>query len=282
VIFYALLTALTGGVSIFLLAISFIPAKNPLTSRIQKMQQVSERNHGMRMARFEEIAAGENVGRLRARLLEAGWYHVTPAAFALRGLAGFGLGACIGIVLLAIFPIKALALVLGLAAALIGWRVPKIALDRAIKERKAAIDRALPDFLDLLSATVQAGLALNGAMIQATEAAVGPLHDELGNALAEIQLGRPRAEALRSMAERANQQQLETMVTAIIQAEMLGGNVSSMLSELAAETRNRRWVLAEERAARLPVLMLFPMAFLMFPALYIIIFGPVIANLVPR
>lgn len=279
---YATVIAVTGGISIFLLALSFIPSKNPLALRVEKMQQVSDRVHGVRMARFQSIVAGESTGGLRARLLEAGWYHVTPAAFALRGLSGLGIGLCVGVLLFALLPVKAVAIVLGGLVALIGWRFPKIALDRAIKTRKIAIDRALPDFLDLLSATVQAGLALNGAMIQATEAAVGPLHDELSSALAEIRLGRSRAESLRSMADRANEPQLETMVTAILQAEMLGSNVASMLRELSLETRNRRWVLAEERAARLPILMLFPMAFLMLPALYIAIFGPVLATFVKR
>jgi tight adherence protein C len=279
---YPILIALTGALSTFLLAVSFLPSKNPLASRIEKMQAVGDRVHSVRLARFEKIVAGEGVGKLRARLLEAGWYRVTPAAFALRGLAGLGFGMCVGIVLYAILPAKSMALLLGGILAMVGWRMPKIALDRAIKQRKAAIDRALPDFLELLSATVQAGLALNAAMIQAAKAAVGPLRDEIGSALAEIQLGRPRADALRSMADRTNEPQLETMVTAIIQAETLGGNVSSMLRELSIDSRSRRWTLAEERASKLPVKMLFPMAFLMFPALYIVIFGPVLASFIKK
>jgi tight adherence protein C len=282
ILFYPLLIAVTGGLSAFLLAISFIPAKNPLSSRIEKMQGVSERVHSVRLAKFEEIVSGEKTGTLRARLQEAGWYHVTPGAFALRCLAGIGFGLCLGIVLQVFLPVGALGTAVGGLMALIGWRMPKIALDRAIKARKAQIDRALPDFLDLLSATVQAGLALNAAMIQAAKAAVGPLRDELSNALAEIQLGRSRSEALRSMADRVNEQQVQTMVTAIIQAETLGGNVSAMLRELAEDCRSRRWMAAEERAAKLPVMMLFPMALLMFPALYVSIFGPVLASVINK
>jgi tight adherence protein C len=281
-VLYPLFIAVTGSLSMFLLVVSFIPSKNPLARRIEQMQQVTDRVHSTRIARIEGIFAGENTGKLRARLLEAGWYSVTPESFALRGIAALGIGLCVGVVLFSLLPVKAIAVLCGVLIALVGWRMPKIALDRAIKARKNAIDRALPDFLDVLSTTVRAGLALNAAMVQATEAAVGPLRDELSSALAEIQLGRPRADALRSMADRANEPQFDTMVPAILQAESLGSNVSSMLHELATETRTRRWVLAEERAAKLPVLMLLPMAFLMFPALYVSIFGPVLASFLRR
>jgi tight adherence protein C len=272
--------ALMGGISIFLLCYSFFPARNPLALRIEAMQEVAERNHFEREARFAKIFGGENAGRLQARLVEAGWYHVTPAAYLARGIAGLLLGVCAGFGLAAVMPHKAPAIFLGTMFALLSFRIPKIALDRAIRARKTAIQRALPDFLDLLTATVGAGLALNAAMIQATEATTGPLKQELESALAEIRLGRSRAEALEAMAGRISDQQTTTMITAIVQAERLGSNVSTMLRELSADTRNLRWSLAEERAARLPIRMMFPMGMLMLPALYIMIFGPVAARLV--
>jgi tight adherence protein C len=274
------LIALTGGAAIFLLMFSFFPSRSPLAMRIEAMQQVTERDHYDRQARFARIFGGENTGALQARLIEAGWYRITPTGFSIRGLAGLAFGACVGLALAMIFPNKSIGLCVGVMTALICWRYPKIALDRAIKKRKAAIERALPDFLDMLASTVQAGLALNAAIIQSAETSLGPLKSELQSMLAEIRLGRPRSEALTSMAERINDPQITTMVTAIVQAEHLGSNVSSMLKELAVDTRHLRWSLAEERAAKLPIKMMIPMGLLMLPSLYIMIFGPVAAKLV--
>jgi tight adherence protein C len=277
---YPMFIALTGGVAIFLLMFSFFPSRSPLALRIEAMQQVTERGHYERQARFARIFGGENTGSLQARLIEGGWYRVTPTGYSIRGLAGLSFGACAALVLAMILPNKSMGLGVGVLIALVGWRYPKIALDRAIKSRKAAIERALPDFLDMLTATVQAGLALNAAIIQAAESVVGPLKSELESTLAEIRLGRPRAEALESMAQRINEPQITTMVTAIVQAERLGSNLSGMLKELAVDTRHLRWALAEERAAKLPIKMMLPMGLLMLPSLYVMIFGPVVANVV--
>jgi tight adherence protein C len=115
-------------------------------------------------------------------------------------------------------------------------------------------------------------------MVQAVDAAVGPLKSELETTLAEIRLGRARADALQAMAARVNEPQVQMLVTGIVQAEALGSNISTMLHELAIDSRQRRWVLAEERAAQLPIKMLIPMAFLMMPSIYVMIFGPLAAH----
>jgi tight adherence protein C len=276
----AVVIALMGACSIFLLSYSFFPSRNPLALRIAAMEQVSERDHFERQARFEKIFGGETTGPLAARLIEAGWYQVTPAAFRLRGFAGFLLGAALALALAMAAPHKPQPLIAGVMIALLAWRMPKISLDRAIKARKAAFERTLPDFLDLLAATVCAGLSLNAALIQATEGVTGPVRDELESALAEIRLGRPRADALEAMAARVNDQQTTTMIAAIVQAERLGSNVTATFKELAADTRHLRWSLAEERAVRLPVKMMFPMGLLMLPSLYVMMLGPLAARLV--
>ena len=98
--------------------------------------------------------------------------------------------------------------------------------------------------------------------------------------LAEVRLGRPRGDAFNAMAERINEESTTTMVTAIVQAEKIGSNLSEVLAELAKETRDRRWMRAEERAAQLPIKMILPMALFMIPSLYLMIFGPVVARLV--
>ena len=279
---HPLLIAATGAGSVFCIILSLLPTRNPLATRIERMQQITLRAGEDRFERIEEIAAAEPIDRLRARLIEAGWYKVTPAQFALRSLGGLAAGVCAGLLLYDILPVKLPALILGPLIALLGWRAPKIALDRAIRARKSEVERAVPDFLDMLASTVRAGLALSSALLQAVDVTFGALEDELRSALAEIGLGRERSAALLSMAERINEPQLSSAVTAIVQAEKLGANVSAVLHELAVDSRHYRWALAEERAARLPIQMLIPMALLMIPSLYVMIFGPIIANILMK
>jgi tight adherence protein C len=104
------------------------------------------------------------------------------------------------------------------------------------------------------------------------------LREEIEAVLSEIRLGRSRADALRSMAMRVRQPDISSTVTAIVQAERLGSNLGNVLSELAEETRNKRMMLAEEIAALMPVKMVIPMALFMLPALFVMIFGGVVAR----
>ena len=130
----------------------------------------------------------------------------------------------------------------------------------------------------MLASTVQAGLAFNAALNYAQEVAVGPLGEEVKAVLSEIRLGRSRADALKSMASRMRQEQVSTTVTAIVQAERLGSNFAQVLEELADETRNRRIIRAEEIANLMPTKMVIPMALFMLPALFVMIFGGVVAQ----
>jgi tight adherence protein C len=274
--------AASGAAAMFCLAISLVPSPNPLAARIERLERIAERLPAARHAAIDRVLDDERRTRMRDRLATGGWYAVSPAALILRGVAGLFAGLAVGIALMLVLPSKPLALLLGALIATVGWRLPKIALDRAIRARRERIARELPDFLDLLAATVRAGLALNGALIYATEAIAGPLHDELLNTLAEIRLGRSRTDALNGLAGRVGEPQTRTMVTAIVQAERLGANLSAVLHELAVDTRNRRWMMAEESAAKLPIKMLFPMALFMLPSLYIMIFTPVAARMLAR
>jgi tight adherence protein C len=116
--------------------------------------------------------------------------------------------------------------------------------------------------------------------VHAVNATRGALKAELESMLSEVRLGRPRSDAFNALAERCNEDSLTTMVTAIVQSERLGSNLSEVLRELAKDTRDRRWMHAEERASHLPIKMILPMALFMIPSLYVMIFGPVIAHLV--
>lgn len=272
--------AASGAGSALLLALSAIPAESPITARLKKMERVTARSISERTGLIEQIVSAEGQSRLQSRLIEAGWYHVSPLGMTMRSLGALGGGLVLGFVMmLVLFGSGLLALTGEIFTALFAWRLPNIVLSRAIVARKEKLQRSVPDFLDVLAATVQAGLALNAALVQAVSATRGPLKEELESMLAEVRLGRPRAEALNAMAERVNEDSILTMVTAIVQAERLGSNLTEVLHELAKETRDRRWMRAEERASHLPIKMILPMALFMIPSLYIMILGPVIASL---
>ena len=269
-----------GASSVFMIVLSAFPAQSPMAARIKKMERVSEKSVTPRVAVIEKIVSKERHSKLQRKLVEAGWYGVTPLAMVLRGIGALGIGTVVGLTYILVSGNAGFGALLGVFTALVGWRIPSIMLSRAIKARKEEIQRELPDFLDLLANTVKAGLALNAALIQGVDATRGALKEELTSMLSEVRLGRPRADALAAMAERINEDSTTTMVTAIVQAEKLGSNLSEVLTELAKETRDRRWMRAEERAAQLPIKMIIPMALFMIPSLYLMIFGPVVARLV--
>ena len=271
-----------GALSIFLFALSLIPQKSPLT---KQLEDVGGRNLTgpvvNRLATLEKLFGDDGRGEMQRQLMEAGWYHVTPAQMSARILGGAAIGG--GAAVLLMVAMHGFGLLFGLCALvllMVGAYAPLYLLNAAIANRKLEVQRALPDFLDMVATTVQAGLSVNAAIAYAVHAAPGALGDEIKETLSQMRLGRNRAEALRAMTLRVNQPQLTTTVTAITQAERLGSNLSNVLNELAADVRDHRIMLVEEQAAKLPIKMIFPMAFFLLPALFAIIFGAVAVKLV--
>lgn len=216
---------------------------------------------------------------LHRKLQEAGWYEVTPVQFVMRCVVFACIGLGVGVLMMvAVQSVSMTWIVVTVILAVCGVMLPNAQLNRAVEQRKIKVQRELPDFLDVVTTTVEAGIALNGAMNIAVDALRGPLGEELRTALADIRLGRSRAEALAAMAQRLREPDLTTTVTAIIQAERLGGNIVFVLNELSVDARNKRMMRAEEVAATLPVKMVFPMALFMLPSLLIIIFGALAAQ----
>ena len=217
---------------------------------------------------------------LSTRFAEAGWYSTTIVSFTMWRISlAIGLAA-----LLALFAqLNHMGLVtLGLMSGgglAFGFIAPSFVLDSASRRRKSEIARRLPDFLDIVSTTVEAGTALNGALAIAVTRMQGALADEFRMTLSDIRVGMSRTDALTAMARRVKHIDLTSLVTALVQTERLGGNIAHLLDELAEETRNRRIARAEELAAKIPVKMVVPMAFFMLPALLVMIFGPVAAQL---
>jgi tight adherence protein C len=218
---------------------------------------------------------------LQRRLLEGGWYKVTPQQFVLYTLVGGAIGAALGfLVLISLQTLDTKSLLCFVILTAAGLMAPNASLNRSIEQRKKEVQHELPNFLDIVSTSIEAGTALSGALGVGTEAVTGALRDELIVVMDDIRLGRSRSEALAAMAHRLREPDLTTCVTTIVQADKLGGNISQVLFSLAEEARDRRMMRAEELAAQLPVKMIFPMAGFMLPALMLLIFGGIIAQYV--
>lgn len=157
---------------------------------------------------------------------------------------------------------------------LFGFYLPNLLLQSKIDRRQKAIRKSMPDALDLLTICVEAGLGFDGAMGKVSEKWEDELSLEFGRVLREIQLGKLRREALRDMAERIGIPEMTSFVAAIIQSEQLGVSMAKVLRIQADQMRMKRRQLAEEEAHKAPVKMLFPMVFLIFPALLVILLGP--------
>jgi tight adherence protein C len=161
----------------------------------------------------------------------------------------------------------------------LGYLLPGMWLGRQIKARKHNILKALPDALDLLTISVEAGLAFDLALTRVADKWDNELSKEFKRALTDTRLGRSRRDALKDMAQRTGVDDVQTFVAAIIQAEQLGVSIGKILRIQSDQMRIRRRQRAEEAAHKAPILMLIPMAFLIFPSLFVVILGPAVPKL---
>lgn len=192
--------------------------------------------------------------------------------FGLRVFVALVLGVLI--FLLATFSSPAWAIVYGLVAALIGYFMPILWLRSKIRQRQSEIIKTLPDALDLLTITVEAGMGFDGAMQKVAEKWDNQLSKGFTKVVQEMRLGIARRDALKNMDQSMGVPDVTTFVAAIIQAEQLGVSIAKILRVQSEQMRIKRRQRAEELANQAPIKMLFPMAFLIFPALFIILLGP--------
>jgi tight adherence protein C len=171
-------------------------------------------------------------------------------------------------------------LLIPLFAAMIGFIFPYVSLNSKSIIRMGSIQKSLPDMLDLLYVSVEAGLAFDMAMKKAAEKMEGPLSDEIIKAMDDISKGKEREAALRGMVERTKVDDLAQFVSAVIQSEQLGSNIANVLRVQSTSMRQVRRQRAQEKAAKIPVKMLFPMVFFILPALFVVILGPAMISII--
>ena len=159
-------------------------------------------------------------------------------------------------------------------AAYMGYAAPTTILDGRIAKRQKAIQRALPDSLDLLTISVEAGLGFDAALKQVVKEVPGPLSHEIARTLREIQLGVPRAEAFRNLKDRTSVEELKGFTLAIVQADAFGISIANVLRAQADTIRLKRKQRTEEQAMKIPVKILFPLIFCVLPALFVVVLGP--------
>ena len=162
-------------------------------------------------------------------------------------------------------------------AGLLGWLVPGMLVKRRAAKRVQEIDLEVPELVDLLVTTVEAGVGFAAALQLVARRVEGPLGQELRITLREQGMGLTIEDALENMLSRIDTMSVRTFVQAIVQGQLLGVSIGKILRDLAIDMRKRRRQMAEERAQKLPTKMLFPLVFLILPALFIIVlFGPVL------
>jgi tight adherence protein C len=212
------------------------------------------------------------------RLMSAGvGLKISPTAFlAIKGLfalLGFSLGAMIG-------SSKGLGgiLMASLIAGAVGFFGPDYAITLKARSRKEKVKADLPDALDLLAVSVEAGLGFDASLAKLNEHMEGPLAQEFGLTLSEMRIGESRGEALKRLSERVDAPELSAFTRAIIQADQLGTSLGRILRVQAADARLRRQAAAEEKAMKAPIKMLFPTVLFIFPAMFLVILGPAILN----
>jgi tight adherence protein C len=200
-------------------------------------------------------------------------YWTVDRVFEIKGLGLLVVGG-LGVILGLLFGGGVGALIGGLAGAGIGFYIPDVVIYELAERRQHKLRQTLPDILDMLTVSVEAGLGFDAALAQITRYGRGPLAGEFARVLQEMQIGRSRVDALRALGLRTKVQELKSFCAIVVQATELGIPIANVLREQAKEMRIARRQRAEELAQKVPVKILFPLVFCLFPALFIVVLGP--------
>ncbi|MHB1125745.1 MAG: type II secretion system F family protein [Bacillota bacterium] len=168
------------------------------------------------------------------------------------------------------------ALLLGLVAGLVGFALPRLYLIKKTQERQNQMERSLPDVLDLLCVSVEAGLGFDAALAKVCEKTTGVVAEEFSRLLKEIRMGKPRRDALRDFARRSLSVDLAAFIGSVVQADQLGISMGNVLRLQSQQMRQKRRQRAEEKAMKVPIKMLIPLVIFIFPGIFIVLLGPAI------
>ncbi len=246
------------------------PARRPLDSIAGRLGDTLAR----RTSRFGEE-------KIREKLISAGMYGTTP-----RKVLGYQALSAVAFSLLTLWLVSAagesviFAIVLAAGVAAAAWYAPVYYVELKRRSRMEKIDKQLPDMIDLLVVTIEAGLGILASMRVASESMSDPLGQELRLTLQEQRMGLSVNQAIQSLGRRADAGNMRIFVRALTQGERLGISIGATMRNLSVEMRKRRRAMAEERAQKMPIKMLFPLIFCIFPALFVVILTPMIINIV--
>ena len=287
-----------GAVLLITFGVAARPAEDAVQARLSQLVVQPKSLEEMEMQRpFSDRVLRPMIQRLAraGKRQEGGMIAKIDAKLQRAGYPGGLRGAdWVGVKLLAAMAFAVLFLLLGLLLTggtfivaiffafiglAIGYIAPEFWLSRKGRARSFAMTLQLPDALDLLTISVEAGLGFDAALSKVVEKMEGPLVDEFRQALAEVRMGRVRREALRDVADRADAQPVSNFIGAIIQAEQLGVPIAKVLQIQSNQLRIERRQRAEEAAAKAPVKMLFPMVGCIFPTIFIVILAPAVVTI---
>lgn len=177
---------------------------------------------------------------------------------------------------------ESIKLLIMLFAAMVAILIPRYILKSGIKSRQQKIQNQLPNVLDVLSVSIEAGLGFDAALLRVIERFSGPLIDEFAQVSREVQMGMNRRDALAALTQRSNVTELQTFASAVVQAEQFGTPMKNVLRTQAQQLRVSRRQLAQEKGMKAPIKMMLPTVFFIFPVIFIILLGPMVINLITK
>ena len=223
----------------------------------------------------------KDMTNLRRRFARAGYYGLTPVAN--YTLALIVCPVVFGLLPLAFSPSGNTAWILVGIGALLGYQLPGLWLMRQTIKRQKQIQNGLPDLLDLLIVCLEAGSALDQAIVKSTDElaiAYPALAEEFRLLVTEVRAGKPRLEAFRNLASRTGVDDIRSLVAMLVQTDRFGTSVAQALRTHAEVARTKRRQRAEEKAAKLGVKLVFPLVFMLFPAFFVVTLGPAVIQFV--
>jgi tight adherence protein C len=230
--------------------------------------------------RLLERFGGERERALRRQLDAAGLYRTSVATFLGYRLLATALPLVLVVLNTLDGSLAGRAILLALWGVALAWILPGYVVKKRARSRIERVDREVPELVDLLVTTVEAGVAFAAGIQLAARSIRGPLGDELRLVLREQSLGLTPVEALRNLSARVDSPALRAFTQALIQGEALGVSIGKVLRDLATDMRKRRRQAAEERAQKTPTKILFPLVALILPAMFILTLGPVLARVI--